>query len=119
MHIKHELSLVRLSDEQIARAKAANGPRKHITHVLLCGPYGQIFGSEKQCRKYFDVWLQVFPRLFAARHETHAAEVVQFESTFNLVHRLIAVQEELERGHVGVPGRPQPGLIARLFGRRD
>ena len=32
-----DLILVALTPEQIAKAKAVNGPRKRITHALLCG----------------------------------------------------------------------------------
>ena len=51
--MKHNLTLVTLSDEQVAKAKVANGPRKRITHALICGPHGQMFGTEKQCLKYW------------------------------------------------------------------
>ena len=54
--MKHNLTLVILMPEQIARAKEANGRRKRITHALVCGPYGQMFGTERQCRKYFTLW---------------------------------------------------------------
>ena len=27
-----------------------------ITHALVCGPYGQMFGTERQCLKYFTAW---------------------------------------------------------------
>ena len=36
--MKHDLTLVRLDPEQIAKAKEANGARKKITHALICGP---------------------------------------------------------------------------------
>ena len=47
--MKHNLTLVTLTADQIANAKEANGQRKRITHALICGPYGQKFGTEKQC----------------------------------------------------------------------
>ena len=54
--MKHNLTLVILTPEQIARAREANGRRKRITHALVCGPYGQMFGTEQECLKYFTLW---------------------------------------------------------------
>ena len=45
--MKHNRPLVILTPEQIARAKAANGSRKRITHALVCGPHGKMFGTER------------------------------------------------------------------------
>ena len=69
--MKHNLTLVILTREQIARAREANGSRKRITHALVCGPYGQMFGTERQCRKYFTAWdpdhrIEVAPGQFQA-----------------------------------------------------
>ncbi|EGR1559814.1 hypothetical protein D6Y19_24695 [Vibrio parahaemolyticus] len=58
--MENSLILVALSEEQITQAKAANGQRKKITHALLCGSYGQIFGTEKQCLKYYNAWKDIF-----------------------------------------------------------
>ena len=54
--MKHDLTLVTLSPEQIAKAKEANGTRKKTTHALICGPHGQMFGTEAQCLKYWEAW---------------------------------------------------------------
>ena len=69
--MKHNLTLVILTREQIARAREANGRRKRITHALVCGPYGQMFGTEQQCLKYFTLWdpdhrIEVAPGKFQA-----------------------------------------------------
>ena len=69
--MKHDLTLVVLMPEQIARAREANGRRKRITHGLVCGPYGQMFGTERQCLKYFTAWdpdhrIEVAPEQFQA-----------------------------------------------------
>ena len=95
-----ELLLVTLTDNQIEKAKEANGIRKRITHALLCLPYGQIFGTEKQCRKYFDAWNPnrtnpIFPQLFRRAAVVHDYFIKDFESTFNLVMILIEAQDEL------------------------
>lgn len=55
--MKHNLTLVILTPEQVARAREANGSRKRITHALVCGPYGQMFGAERQCLKCFTAWV--------------------------------------------------------------
>ena len=67
-HKKHELILVSLNKAQIARARKANGKRKQITHALLCGPYGQIFSTEKQCLKYYLVWRDIFSGFVLGEH---------------------------------------------------
>ena len=100
------LILVALTPEQIAKAKEVNGKQKRITHALLCGPYGQLFGTEKQCRKYFNVWnpayrlevspgkfRAIFPRVFSKAIETSHHEIVDFASTFDLVNILIEAEE--------------------------
>ena len=103
---RYTLILVTLSPEQIAKAKEINGKRKQITHALLCGPYGQMFGTEKQCLKYWSVWRPenrieispgqyeaMFPNLFDRSVVTNNFEISEFESTFNLVNKLIAAEE--------------------------
>ena len=107
---KPDLVLVKLTAAQVENAKAVNGRRKRITHALLCGPYGQIFGTENQCRKYFDAWRPehrievrsghfqpLFPNLFRAGVEEQA-EIVDFRTTHNLVTRLIEAQLQFESG---------------------
>lgn len=103
--MKHNLTLVALSPDQIAKAREANGARKKITHALVCGPHGQVFGTEQQCRKYFATWdpaykievspgkfKAIFPRLFNKAVETEEFEITNFETTFDLVNILIAKQ---------------------------
>ena len=102
------LILVTLTPEQIDKAKEANGKRKRITHALLCGPYGQIFGTEKQCRKLFAVWdpayrietspgkfRAIFPTLFSKAVETNNYEIVDFETTFDLVNILSEAEDKV------------------------
>ena len=91
------LVLVVLDEEQIAKAKAANGPRKRITHAIMCGPHGQIFGTEKQCRKYYDPWKRIFPELFSTAYETDNYPISDFRTTPELVMRLIEASDEAVR----------------------
>lgn len=97
MREKHDLLLVALSAEQITRAKVANGKHKRITHALVCGPYGQMFGTEKQCRKYFWAWDpdkgRVFPTLFARAVITDNYALSDFKNTPELTLKLIDIAE--------------------------
>ena len=107
--MKHNLTLVKLTPEQIARAKDVNGRRKRITHALVCGPYGQIFGTEKHCLKYFTVWdpahrtevspgksRSMFPELFDKAVRTDRYEITDYETTWDLVGKLIETSEGAE-----------------------
>ena len=55
-----------------------NSKRNRISHALLCGPYVQIFGTEKHCLKYFSVWVDIFPKLFSRGVRTEAHEITHF-----------------------------------------
>ncbi|CAH6784037.1 conserved hypothetical protein [Vibrio chagasii] len=90
----NSLVLVTLNEEQISRAKLVNGQRKKITHVLLCGNYGQIFGTEKQCSKYYNAWKKLFKDLFSESKTVQSCDVLHYESTFNLVNILFAAYDE-------------------------
>lgn len=85
----NDLVLVKLSDVQMALAKQANPHRRKITHALLCGTYGQMLGTEKQCRKYYSAWKDIFRRLFDKVYETEMHPIQRYESTLNLVMLLI------------------------------
>lgn len=114
--MKHTLRLVRLSDAQIAEAKATNGARKQISHALLCGPFGQIVGTEKQTRKYFDVWKSIFPAIFENHEDTDDFEISKYESTFNLVNILIAENDRREAEAAPNQTQVKRGLFSRFFG---
>ena len=104
-HKKYDPKLVSLNRQQVESAKRVNGQAKRIAHELLCGPYGQIFGTEKQCLKYYSVWLEVFPLLFAKRKRVKRAKLSDYKSTFNLVNDLTAAQDAISK-HYRVPPRP-------------
>lgn len=95
--MKPDLVLVTLNPEQIEKAKMKNGSRKRITHALLCGPYGQMFGTEKQCLKYYSVWSDIFRSLFSKSTKTCEHEISNYSSTFNLVNILIRAHDKLAR----------------------
>ena len=102
--MKHNLTLVILTPEQIARAREANGSHKRITHALVCGPYGQFFGTERLCRKYFTLWdpdhrIEVRPGQFRAQFAdlfdkavtTTAFAISDYRTTPDLATRLAEV----------------------------
>ncbi|MAX33567.1 MAG: hypothetical protein CME72_10955 [Halomonadaceae bacterium] len=117
--------LVELNDEQIRKAKVANGARKQITHAVVCGEYGQIFGTEKKCRKYYSAWSEIFPKLFDGGKEEKGHEPASYESTFDLVNILIAAHDSLEEKSETrqIPSAPQSarlrkkGFLEKLFGK--
>ena len=113
--MKHTLRLVRLSDAQVGEAKSVNGPRKRITHALLCRPFGQIFGTEKQTRKYFEVWKTIFPSIFSDHEELEDFQISDYESTFNLVNILIAESDSRKPKNSPTIARKR-GILSRIFG---
>ena len=86
--------LSELIPEQIEKAKEFNGSGKKITHAVVCGRYGQIFGTEKQCRKYYSAWSWIFPKLFDGGEEIKGYEPSSYESTFDLVNILISENDK-------------------------
>ncbi|MCY4018896.1 MAG: hypothetical protein OXG39_05770 [Chloroflexi bacterium] len=105
---RHDLVLVKLNKKQIEQAKQVNRQyREQITHALLCGPYGQILGSEDHCLKYYSAWLEVFPYLFAKRKKVKRAKITNYKTTFNLVNDLIAAQDALSAIYGVRPPPPQ------------
>lgn len=88
--------LAELQPEQIKKAKIANGQRKKITHAVICGEYGQMFGTERQCRKYYVAWSRVFPYVFDGGKEIKGHEPTSYESTFDLVNIIGAENDSLK-----------------------
>jgi hypothetical protein len=117
--------LIELDDEQILKAKEVNGARKQISHAVVCGEHGQIFGTEKQCRKYYSAWSEIFPKLFDGGKEVKGHEPPSYESTFDLVNVLIAAHDSLEeesetrlRPSAPEPARPRKkSFLEKLFGK--
>ena len=85
---KQPLVLVTLDPEEVLRAKEVNGKRKRITHALICGQYGRIFGTEKHCLKCYTVWSGIFSSLFSKPLRTSSYAIDNFTSSFNLETRL-------------------------------
>ena len=124
--MKHNLTLVILTREQIARAREANGSRTRVTHALVCGPYGQMFGTERQCLKYFTLWdpdhrIEVAPGKFQAPFadlfdravKTTAFAIGDYRTTPDLAARLMVAS--------GAGARAAPtlrGLLGRIFARK-
>ena len=124
--MKHNLTLVILTPEQIAQAKEVNGRRKRITHALVCGPYGQMFGTEQQCLKYFTVWdpdhrievapgeyRALFADLFDKAVKTTAYAISDYRTTPDLATRL------MEASGTEPPAAPSArGFLGRILARK-
>ncbi len=99
--IRQTLVLVALTPEQAAKARAANGSRRRITHALICGPFGQMFGTERHCRKRFEAWRPqrgaIFPVLFGRGRETNRYRLKSYEETWNLATKLALISIALEK----------------------
>ncbi|MBW3691822.1 hypothetical protein [Aeromonas dhakensis] len=87
--MENDLILVVLDVEQIAKAKDENGKRKQITHALVVGNYGVMFGTEKQCMKYYSTWRDIFKGLFDRCYETDQYHIRTYISSGNVVMELI------------------------------
>lgn len=124
--MKHNLTQVVLTPEQVARAREASGSRKRITHALVCGPYGQIFGTERECRKYFALWdpdhrIEVAPGQFQALFadlfdkavKTTAYAIGDYRTTPNLAARLMEASGKVP------PAAPTAlGRLGRILARK-
>lgn len=95
--MSEKVKLVKLNDKQIVLAKNTNGERKKITHAVVCGKYGQLFGTEKQCRKYFSAWSEIFPKLFNGGEEVENFDIKDYQTTPELVMVLISANDSLEQ----------------------
>ena len=58
---------------------------------MLCGSYGNIFGTEKNCRKYFSVWSRIYTDIFHEYYETNDIEIIDFNITSDLSIQLVDV----------------------------
>ena len=90
---KQPLVLVKLDPAQKKRAKEVNGTRKRITHALICGQYGRIYGTEQRCLKYYTIWGSSFSSLFSKPLRTDSYEIDIFTSSYNLEGRLYEARD--------------------------
>ena len=94
--MEERLILAKLNPEQIEKAKEVNGKSKRITHVLIAGSYGNRFGTEKQCLKYYNAWKDIFKELFSESRKVEEIEnVIDWETTFDLVNILFDKKDSL------------------------
>jgi hypothetical protein len=120
--MKEKLILVTLSEDQIKKAKEVNGARKQITHALLCGSSGQIFGTEKHCEKYYSAWSKIFPNVFSEAFKTNNHEITDYSSIFDLVSILIEKNDKEQKQVSATSATPKTtkpkkkGLFSKLFG---
>ena len=131
--MKHDLTLVTLTPEQVSRAKEINGKRKRITHALVCGAYGQLFGTEQQCLKYFTVWdpghrievspgkyQAMFPQLFDKAVKTDKYDIKDYKSTWGLTEKLIEASQAVPGKAKGdsTKTKTRRGVFGWLLSRR-
>ena len=122
--MNEDLVLVSLTAEQIAKAKEKNGQRKQITHALVVGKHGIMYGTEKQCRKYYSVWCDIFKHLFGNCYETGQYQLNDFKDSGNVVMSLIedSDKQESKRTSANMSNATQQvkpkkkSFLARLFG---
>lgn len=88
---RYDLVLTALTSEQIRRAKEANGKRRRITHALICGPYGQMFGTENECWKYYATWREIFPELFEQAYQLLVIDDSEFAGDFESTGGLVLI----------------------------
>jgi len=90
---KQPLVLVTLDESQVSRAKEVNGKRKRITHAVLCGQYGRIYGTQQHCHKRYTLWSKHFSSLFSKPLRTGSYAIDNFTSSFELERRLIDARD--------------------------
>ncbi len=91
------LYLVSLNEVQRAQCKQLFGNRVETSHAVVAGSYGQIFGTEKQMRKYYDVWCKIFHLLWKECKEIDSYEFDSFNGTVGLVDKLFEAHDPLAR----------------------
>jgi hypothetical protein len=114
-----DLVLVSLNDDQISKAKEASGKRKLITHALVFGKYGTMFGTEKQCRKYYSAWKEIFKSLFGSCYETDNYDLKTYKCSGNVVMNLIAESDKSKPNITlteNAPKSKKKGFWSKLFG---
>ncbi len=112
-----DLILVFLNDDQRIKAKEANGKRKQISHALVVGGYGVMYGTEKQCRKYYSVWKDIFNNLFDKCYETSEFSLEIYISSGNVVMDLIAESDRRKEKIVTKSENPRKKeWLSRIFG---
>lgn len=92
--MESDLVLVALDADQIYEAKEANGKRQQITHALVVGKHGVMFGTEKQCMKYYSAWKDIFKGLFKRCYETDRYSLSTYMCSGNVVMNLIEESEK-------------------------
>ncbi len=118
--MEYDLILVALDAEQIAEAKEENGKRKRITHALVVGNYGVMFGTEKQCMKSYSVWKNIFKDLFGKCYEIDQYHLTTYTCSGNVVMNLIEESDKRKPKKNFIDEavqREKKGFWSKLLGR--
>ena len=118
-----DLVMVTLNEQQIIQAKEENGKRKQITHALVVGSHGVMFGTEKQCRKYYSTWSDIFSHLFHKCYESTDWQLRCFVDSGNVVMSLIAESDAIESegskimesSKMGATDQRKKTLLSKIF----
>lgn len=95
----YPLVLVELTAAQITEAKQLNGMRTRPTHAVVCRPYGQIVGTELQCRKYWEAWKVMYVGvLFDDAFESTTYPMPALEWTSDLTEALFRAADNRPGG---------------------
>jgi len=97
MNVMEKIFFVSLTEDQIKKAKAVHGQQFHITHAVVCGKYGQWFGTKKQCEKYYSAWEHIYREsLFDDSAEISTYEFKRYDSD-DLTGILMKADDKVER----------------------
>lgn len=112
------LILLALSPKQRKRAHEANpGLGSVPAYVVLCGQYGQLFGSASQCRSLYEWWRnQYLDALFASAFESASFPVDGYRSTPDLdavlARAAAGADSQSDLGYIGLVD-PEPDVAER------
>ena len=112
------LILLALSPKQRKRAHKANpGLGSVPAYVVLCGQYGQLFGSASQCRSLYEWWRnQYLDALFASAFESKSFPVDDYRSTPDLdavlARAAAGADSQSDLGYIGLVD-PEPDVAER------
>ena len=115
------LIMAALDDEQVAKAKQANGKNRRITHVVICGDYGRVFGTYNQCARHFSFFKNTFKKLFFEAKIVDSCRINDYQDTFEIENVLFAkIYEKEKRLTVKnkIQNHPKPPKSHLILSRR-
>ena len=109
------LIMATLTNEQIVKAKRYNGKGRRMTHVIICGEYGKVFGTEIQCLRLFSILKNTFRKLFSDVKIIESCQLTTYKETKNIEDVLFSkIYEKREK----IENKPQPPKSLLSLSRR-